>query len=65
MIHLAIATAGIHAERFACDIIGPMYYEDELLIEPVQISGGIARCIERPGLGVSLDESKVEKYRVS
>ena len=28
------------------------------------ISGGVARCIEKPGLGVELNEEKVEKYRV-
>lgn len=65
MIHLGIACRGIHAETFACDIIGPMYYEDDLLTEPVPIAGGIARCIEKPGLGVELDDEKVEKYRVT
>jgi len=65
MIHLGIASRGIHAETFACDIIGPMYYEDDLLTEPIPIAGGIARCIEKPGLGVELDDAKVEKYRVS
>jgi muconate cycloisomerase len=64
MIHLAIATEGIHAETFPCDIIGPMYYEDDLLAEPLAIEGGIAHCIEKPGLGVELNEDKVAKYRV-
>ncbi|HTM48546.1 MAG TPA: enolase C-terminal domain-like protein [Bryobacteraceae bacterium] len=64
MIHLAIATAGITAEEFPCDIIGPMFYTDSLLREALPISGGQARAPEKPGLGIELDEKKVELYRV-
>jgi muconate cycloisomerase len=64
MIHLAMATPGIGAEEFPCDIIGPLFYEDDVLKEPLPIKGGEARPFERPGLGVELDEAKVEKYRV-
>jgi len=62
MIHLAIATPGIGAEMFPCDIIGPFYYEADLLTEPLPLSGGVARPIERPGLGVELDEEKVARF---
>ncbi|HTM48349.1 MAG TPA: hypothetical protein VL285_06705, partial [Bryobacteraceae bacterium] len=58
------ATAGITAEEFPCDIIGPMFYTDSLLREALPISGGQARAPEKPGLGVELDEEKVELYRV-
>ncbi len=64
MIHLAMATPGITAEQFPCDIIGPLYYMDELLAEPLALSGGKARANERPGLGVELDEEKVRRWRV-
>ena len=64
MIHVALSTAGITAEEFPCDIIGPMFYTDELLEEPLPITGGEARPHERPGLGVELDEGKVRQYRV-
>ena len=64
MIHLAMATPGIGAEEFPCDIIGPLYYDDDLLAEPLCIRGGEARPPERPGLGVELDEDKVKHYRV-
>jgi len=65
MIHLALATPGIHAEEFPCDIIGPLYYEDDLLTEPLPIAGGTARAHARPGLGVELDEEKVRRYQVT
>jgi muconate cycloisomerase len=64
MVHLAMATRGITAEEFPCDIIGPFYYEDDIVREPLPIKPGQARPNDRPGLGVELDEDKVGRYRV-
>jgi muconate cycloisomerase len=64
MAHFALATPTVVAESFPCDIIGPFFYEDDVLTEPLPIKPGEARVHERPGLGVELDEEKVEKYRV-
>ena len=64
MIHLAMSTRGISAEEFPCDIIGPFFYEHDLLKESLQIKPGEARSNLKPGLGVELDDEKVERYRV-
>ena len=64
MIHLAMAARGVTAEEFPCDIIGPFYYEDDVVKEPLEIRPGSARPNDKPGLGVELDEQKVERYRV-
>ncbi len=64
MIHLALATPAIQAAAFPCDIIGPFYYEEDILTEPLSLQGGFARASRRPGLGVELDPDKVHKYRV-
>src|SRR5216684_504357 len=64
MIHLAMSTPGIAAEAFPCDILAPFYYEEDILAEPLQIIAGEARPLENPGLGVELDEAKVEKNRI-
>ena len=64
MIHLAMATPGITPLEFPCDIIGPLYYADEILTEPLKLSGGRAEPIDRPGLGIELDEEQVRRYRV-
>jgi muconate cycloisomerase len=64
MLHLAIATPGMVSGQFPCDIIGPFYYEDELLREPLDLRGGESRVPGRPGLGVELDDEKVNRYRV-
>ena len=58
MIHLAMATPAIAAEEFPCDILGPFFYEDDMLAEPLPIQAGKASPFERPGLGVELDERK-------
>ncbi len=65
MIHLALATPSIGAEEFPCDIIGPFYYDTDLLTEPLSLSGGRALPPTGPGLGVELDEAKVAHYRVA
>ncbi|HEY3392780.1 MAG TPA: enolase C-terminal domain-like protein [Lacipirellulaceae bacterium] len=62
MIHLALSAPAI--DTCSCDIIGPLFYEDDLLNDPLPISGGVARLPDGPGLGVELDDEKVEKYRV-
>ncbi len=63
MVHLAIATQGIAAEEFPCDIIGPFFYEDDIVREPLPIKAGEARPNDKPGLGIELDDEKVERYR--
>ncbi len=65
MIHLAMATPGIGAEEFPCDIIGPLYYESDIVRDPLRLGGGRALPPEGPGLGVELDEGMVERYRVA
>ncbi len=64
MIHLALSAPGIDAETYPCDIIGPLFYEDDVLAEPLPILGGSARVHDRPGLGVELSDEQIEKYRV-
>jgi muconate cycloisomerase len=64
MIHLAMSTPAIEAETFPCDIIGPLCYQDDLLRKPLNIVPGKAFPPEGPGLGVELNEEKLEQYRV-
>jgi len=64
MTHLVLATRGIHCEEYPCDIIGPFYYDDDIVKEGPGIVPGKAFVSEKPGLGVELDEEKVSRYRV-
>lgn len=64
MIHLAAATHGIDAEQFPCDIIGPLFYTEEILREPLRIADGHADLPQGIGLGVELDDDAVLRFRV-
>jgi L-alanine-DL-glutamate epimerase-like enolase superfamily enzyme len=63
MIHLAMASPGIGAEDFPCDILSPFYYQGGVLAEPLAIGAGEARPPDGPGLGVELDDDAVERFR--
>jgi muconate cycloisomerase len=64
MIHFALSAPAIDDQTYPCDIIGPLFYEDDVLAEPLRIEGGSARPHDRPGLGIELDDDKLAKYRV-
>ena len=59
-VHCA-AAAGC---QLHCDIIGHMFREDDLIVEPIEMDRGEAVVPDAPGLGVELDTEAVEKYRV-
>ncbi len=65
MIHLAMSTPGIDAENYPCDIIGPFYYEANLLTSQLPMQNGLAQPLEGAGLGIELDEDAVKKFTVS
>jgi muconate cycloisomerase len=64
MAHLALASPGIGAEEFPCDILGPLAYEHGLIAEPIEVRDGAVRPPEGPGLGIELDEQALARYRV-
>lgn len=64
MLQLALAHRGIMPDSYPCDIIGPFFYVEDILREPLPLGNGRAMPTDRPGLGVELDENIVEKYRV-
>ena len=64
MIHLAVSTPGIGAEDFPCDIIGPYYYESDILTERLPLADGTASPLDLPGLGITIDEEMLARYSV-
>ena len=66
MIHLGLASRGVTPDEFPCDIIGPFFYETDIVREPLLIVPGKATVSapHRTGLGVELDEEKVAELRV-
>ena len=44
--------------------IGGIYYADDILVEPMTFEDGGIRVPTAPGMGIAVDERKVEKYAV-
>jgi muconate cycloisomerase len=63
MAHLAMATPGVGAEEFPCDILGPLAYEHDLLQQSLDVRDGSVAAPDKPGLGVEIDESMLARYR--
>lgn len=48
----------------AMELFGHVMMEDDLIVEPLDYSGGQVRVPTGPGLGVTLDEAALERYAV-
>ena len=59
--HLAFAMCNI---GYASDVNGCLYHSDDIVVESLRIEGGYVYPPSGPGLGVTLDRDKVEKYRM-
>jgi muconate cycloisomerase len=60
LIHLAAAR---HASLgHAIELFGYVMLEDDLILDPIDYSGGIARVRAGAGWGVTLDEAALDKY---
>ncbi|WP_026380901.1 mandelate racemase/muconate lactonizing enzyme family protein [Afifella pfennigii] len=44
--------------------IGGIYYKDDLLAEPMRLVDGAILVPDGPGMGIEVDEAKIEAYRV-
>jgi muconate cycloisomerase len=44
--------------------IGGIYYKDDLLKQPFKLIDGAIEVPEGLGMGIEVDEAKIEKYRV-
>jgi muconate cycloisomerase len=72
-LHLAASTA---VASLACVVpvstpmgkgkkgIAGIYYNDDLITEPFEYAAGEIVVSDKPGLGVELDEEKLERYRI-
>lgn len=64
MLHLALALPEIACEQFPCDIIGPHFYEADVIRRPMEFRQGSLWPLAGPGLGVELDPDQVERFRL-
>jgi muconate cycloisomerase len=65
MGHLTIGLQNMQVEEFPGDILGPWYHEDRIVTEPLAIEGNTCTIPDKPGLGVTVDWEKMERYRAA
>ncbi|MGB0605796.1 MAG: mandelate racemase/muconate lactonizing enzyme family protein [Candidatus Latescibacterota bacterium] len=63
MLHLGAALPTIDSETYPGDFLGPLYHEADMITEPLQLGPLEAVVPEGPGLGVTLDEDQLERWR--
>jgi muconate cycloisomerase len=57
--HFAVSSSNI---TYASELIGPLLLADDILAQPVVFQNGALQIPDSPGLGIELDEDKLEKY---
>ena len=62
-IHLGAARAAVLGH--AMELFGHVMMEDDLIVDPLDYSGGSVQVPDGPGFGVVLDEDAVERYAVA
>ena len=63
MAHLVVSSPNMQVEKFPGDMLGADYHEVRVAKEPISIAGPITTISDRPGLGVEVDWSLVDKLR--
>jgi len=61
-MHIHLHAARYNSISHATELFGQEMMEHDLLIEPIDYMDGKAKVPEKPGWGVDLDESALEKY---
>ena len=59
--HLGVAVANLGYES---DIVGPLRYPRDIVVDPPAIVGGLLYPPDKPGLGVTVDDDAVESFRI-
>ncbi|MPM10007.1 N-succinyl-L-Arg/Lys racemase [bioreactor metagenome] len=70
MPELGVGTAAVRHLGMAapvisqpCDLIGNTYFADDIINEKLPVKDGFAYSLDGPGLGVTINWDKVDKYR--
>ena len=64
MLHAGVAAPAILSDDYPGDYIGPLYHEADMIEQPLELGPRMAVPPEGPGLGVTLDEKQLDKWRV-
>jgi len=61
-MHIHFTTARYNSLDYATELFGQEMLEDDLIVKPLDYSGGMAKVPDGPGWGVELDEKALQKY---
>lgn len=61
MAHVAVCVPSL---AYASDITGHLRYHEDVIVERLDYTGGAVRPPDGPGLGVTLDEERLERFRI-
>jgi muconate cycloisomerase len=64
MAHVTVALSNIAVERYAADIIGPLFHIEHALTTPLVTDGWRITVPQGPGLGVELDLERLAALRI-
>jgi len=57
-------SATISRLTYPCYLVGPTLYEEDILVEPLNIRDGMFHLSDRPGLGIQVDQKQIEKLSI-
>ncbi len=63
MAHLTVAAPNIAVERYAADLIGPLFHVEHALTTPWEVVDGQISTPQGPGLGIELDRDRLAELR--
>jgi muconate cycloisomerase len=58
-LHVALSAAPV---TWGCELFGPLLLAGDVVREPVRYADGAILAIDRPGLGVEVDEARLEEW---
>ena len=64
-MHLHLAAARYHSLGHAVELFGHIMMEDDLIVTPIDYSGGKALLPDGPGWGVEIDLDALERYKTA
>ena len=65
MLHVAASVEAIDSETYPGDLLGPLYHEGDMIESPLELGPVCAEVPDGPGLGVTLDEEQIARWKDS
>jgi len=64
MGHLIVSRENMQVEKYPGDLLGPYYYQQRIVTNPLEIQGPLTTLHEQPGLGIEVAWSELADSRV-